>query len=243
VNSAEWTLSSGVTSDPVLHFVLFVPSASRRPLRILDHNGAISESNAFVLPQWGSIYIYNPPAGVSTSKFQLSAEELRPAFAVFRSQLLKLLGVPSLPTGISVSSSGPGTTHVSDWQLDALLRKRAYENARGSTEALSSIVNLVNLIEGMPVSKDVRDDVGEALSSLDSLYAVASQSPRLALQYSSKALEFASRAFFDPDMLALLYFPPEHKVAVYTPLLAPVGVVLVVAAAREVSGMRKKQRK
>lgn len=243
VNSAEWTLSSGVTIDPVLHFVLFVPSASRRPLRILDHNGAISDSNAFVLPQWGSIYIYNPPAHVSTSSYQLSADDLRPAFAIFRSQLLKLLGVPSLPTGVSVKSTGPGTTHISDWQLDALLRKRAYENARGSAEALSSIVNLVNQIEGMPVSKAVRDDVGESLSSLNSLFADASQSPRLALQYSSKALAFASRAFFNPDMLALLYFPPEHKVAVYTPLLAPIGVVLVVAVIREVSVLRKRQRR
>ncbi len=120
----------------------------------------------------------------------------------------------------------------------------------------------MNLIEGMPVSKDVRDDVGEALSSLNSvckfrlifllisliifsfqLYAVASQSPQLALQYSSKALEFASRAFFNPDMLALLYFPPEHKVAVYTPLLAPVGGGARCCRCEGGSGMRKKQRK
>ena len=75
------------------------------------------------------------------------------------------------------------------------------------------------------------------------MFAVASESPKLALQYSSKALELASRAFFNPDMVALLYFPPEHKVAVYTPLLAPVGVVLVVAVLREVSAMRRSKRK
>ena len=39
VNSAEWTLSSSVSNDPVLHFIIFVPSASRRPLRILNSEG------------------------------------------------------------------------------------------------------------------------------------------------------------------------------------------------------------
>lgn len=34
-------------------------------------------------------------------------------------------------------------------------------------------------------------------------------------------------------MLALLYFPAEHKYAVYTPLFAPVAVPLLATALRE----------
>ncbi|KAJ7745701.1 phosphatidylinositol-glycan biosynthesis class S protein-domain-containing protein [Mycena metata] len=60
VNSAEWSLSSSVSNDPVLHFVVFIPSASRTPLRILDTYGHPSSSDAFLLPQWGGIVIYNP---------------------------------------------------------------------------------------------------------------------------------------------------------------------------------------
>ncbi|KAE9404157.1 hypothetical protein BT96DRAFT_760893, partial [Gymnopus androsaceus JB14] len=48
INSAEWTLSSSSSNDPVLHFVLFVPSAKRRPLTINP-----SSSSAFLIPQWG----------------------------------------------------------------------------------------------------------------------------------------------------------------------------------------------
>jgi GPI-anchor transamidase subunit S len=40
-------------------------------------------------------------------------------------------------------------------------------------------------------------------------------------------------------MLALLYFPAEHKYAVYTPLFAPVTVPLLVTLLREVSAWRK----
>lgn len=40
-------------------------------------------------------------------------------------------------------------------------------------------------------------------------------------------------------MLALLYFPAEHKYAVYTPLFASVAVPLVAAAVRELRAWRQ----
>lgn len=40
-------------------------------------------------------------------------------------------------------------------------------------------------------------------------------------------------------MLALLYFPAEHKYAVYTPLFASVAAPLVGAVLREVAAWRK----
>lgn len=35
-------------------------------------------------------------------------------------------------------------------------------------------------------------------------------------------------------MLALLYFPDEHKYAIYTPLFGPVAVPLIVALIKEI---------
>ncbi len=49
----------------------------------------------------------------------------------------------------------------------------------------------------------------------------------------------ASRAFFYPGMLAMLYFPAEHKYAVYTPLFASAVVPLVAAVVREVLASRR----
>jgi len=42
--------------------------------------------------------------------------------------------------------------------------------------------------------------------------------------------------------MGLLYFPAEHKYAVYAPLLAPVGVPLLVGAVKEVRRRRKARR-
>lgn len=44
----------------------------------------------------------------------------------------------------------------------------------------------------------------------------------------------AEKAFFEKSMVGQVYFPDEHKVAVYLPLLGPVGVPLVVAAGKEI---------
>lgn len=50
-----------------------------------------------------------------------------------------------------------------------------------------------------------------------------------ALHMGQVAERESKRAFFEKSMLGQVYFPDEHKVAVYLPLLGPVGVPLVVA--------------
>ena len=47
-------------------------------------------------------------------------------------------------------------------------------------------------------------------------------------------MEEASKAYFNPTMLALLYFPNEHKYTVYAPFFGPVAVPLLAALAKEV---------
>ncbi|KAI0346662.1 hypothetical protein BDW22DRAFT_1352823 [Trametopsis cervina] len=229
INSAEWTLSSSVSNDPVIHFVLFVPSSENSPLYILNADGSPSSSDAFILPQWGGITISNkaPP--------HMTAENLEHIFLTFRRQLMSLLGLPSLPPHVDYDQSLPFT----DWQLDALVRLRTKQNVENSKETLKSIVALVNQIENMPVGQDVKGDVLGALDALETVFAEGSTSLMSALRHSSDALTRASRAFFNPGMLALLYFPAEHKYAVYSPLFASVAAPLLATLLREVAAWRK----
>ncbi|KAG2361157.1 hypothetical protein BDR07DRAFT_1287984, partial [Suillus spraguei] len=234
INSAEWTLASSVSNDPVLHFVLFAPSETHSPMNIIDSEGKCRPTNqsSFLLPQWGSIFILNNEL---SSSLHLSHDNLKPVFRNFATQLAALLGVPPVPLGLSMEESSV----LSDWQLDALLRRRALQNVQGSQDTLLSIVKLVDQINNMPVGQVVRDDVLDALASLHEAYRTAVASPALALRWSSKALSMASRAFFNPGMLALLYFPAEHKYAVYTPLFASISVPLVVALIRDFMAWRR----
>lgn len=121
----------------------------------------ISPSNAFLLPQWGGIVIHNPQTLIQD---ELPSLDLDAIFSSFAGQLLGLLGVPSLPPDVECTTDLRPC--ITDWQLDALLRRRTLENALGSQETLLSIMNLVNQINNMPVGEDVRDDVASALSAL-----------------------------------------------------------------------------
>ena len=171
--------ASSASDDPVIHFVLFVPSTAGRPLHILDtqglnplpitlmlltsFQGSISESNAFLLPQWGGIVILNPQE--STPQSTLSSSSLDPAFSAFSNHLLALLGVPNLPHGVKRIL---GSSHIlTDWQLDALVRYRTLSNAKGARDTLQSIVKLVDQIGNMPVGQDVKGDVQGALAALE----------------------------------------------------------------------------
>ena len=65
------------------------------------------------------------------------------------------------------------------------------------------------------------------------MYVSSNVSLKDTLRHSAQALTLASRAFFNPGMLPLLYFPAEHKYAVYTPLFASAMIPMVVTVIRE----------
>lgn len=55
-----------------------------------------------------------------------------------------------------------------------------------------------------------------------------------ALQNARIAEAQSESAFFERSMVGQVYFPDEHKVAVYLPLLGPVAVPLVMSAIKEI---------
>ncbi|KAH9852297.1 phosphatidylinositol-glycan biosynthesis class S protein [Lenzites betulinus] len=243
INSAEWTLSSSVSNDPVIHFVLFIPSAKNSPLHILDHEGSVHPSNAFLLPQWGGIVLLNLTPDPSSARMaipRLTPANLAPVFTTFSHQLLTLLGVPGLPPNVRAAHHPDNAAQpFTDWELDALLRRRALENVQSSTETLEAIVRLVDQIENMPVGQDVVGDVQGALDALNDAHKSSRTSPVATLKHSARALTLASRAFFNPGMLALLYFPAEHTYAVYAPLFASISAPLLGAVLREFAAWRR----
>jgi phosphatidylinositol glycan class S len=153
--------ASSVSDDPVIHFLAFIPSVDRRPLRLLDSGGEVTPYNSFILPQWGGIIIVNPEEPHVDDE---SSSQSDMVFATFQNQLLSLLGVHPLPRGVSNLDK---QQVISDWQLDSLMRRRLLETSQSAQDTLSSIVKLVHQIENMPVGSDVRNDVQDALFALD----------------------------------------------------------------------------
>ena len=62
------------------------------------------------------------------------------------------------------------------------------------------------------------------------------------LAHSIRAVERAERAFFNPTMVSMLYFPDEHKYAIYMPLFVPTSMPLIMALVKEVREIRRKRK-
>lgn len=61
VDSNSWNLDFVADpSESQLNFVVYVPETSFSPLHIKSPEGGYSETNAFLIPQWGGIVILNP---------------------------------------------------------------------------------------------------------------------------------------------------------------------------------------
>lgn len=226
INSAEWNLASAQSESKPLNFILYVPRADQRPLLIKDQDVEVP-TNSFILPQFGSIVIYNPRNSTGVLRQDVLADLMDRAIQ----HLLILLGLPDIPYGFG------GDTSV--WRLDGLMRQRWVETVRSAQETLQSITKVVDQIPNMHVPAHVATLIQASLASLqESRQCMARAEVKTALLHSRDAVRYAEEAFFDEKMVSLLYFPDEHKYGVYMPLFGPLLLPLVMAAVRELKTYR-----
>lgn len=64
-----------------------------------------------------------------------------------------------------------------------------------------------------------------------------------AMKDSATARRNAVKAFFDPTMVGMMYFPDEHKLAIYVPLFVPLLFPLISRFFKEIKYQRTKPRK
>lgn len=238
VNNAEWPLSPSIGTGPTVNFITYIPTPYQIPL-LLEN----SATNAWLIPQWGGITILNPNVvlqeetelGKKILLPHLDQEILEPAFVNFQSQLLQLLGVPH-------SDKLPLQERLKSFQrLSGLsLYLRTASN-------LSSLARLAQHLSSIPIPRHVQHYVEHAIGRLSDFRECLSQSSPTTwssgLRSVREAFADSEKAFFDKSMVGQVYFPDEHKVAVYLPLLGPIGVPLVVGLIREVKALTAKLKK
>ncbi|KAM4055887.1 phosphatidylinositol-glycan biosynthesis class S protein [Hirsutella rhossiliensis] len=217
INAAEWPLSPSIGGAPTVNFVVFVGNQT------IGLEAATSQS--WTIPQWGTVYLLSlPPTATHVSR-----ETLKQPMLTFGGQLLSLLGTPqtgSLPL-----------------RLSALARIRATDLLLRASSSLGSLARLSRALASISIPRSVAEGVSTTLEHLER--ACGSLSGPEGLLHARIAEAEAERAFFEKSMVGQLYFPDEHKIAVYLPLLGPVGVPLVLGLVNELKNWwrrRKQQR-
>ncbi|XP_037736518.1 GPI transamidase component PIG-S [Chelonia mydas] len=233
INPVEARLGSSATSlYPVLNFLLYVPERVHSPLYIQDTDGAAVGTNAFHSPRWGGIMVYNidhPVADKAPLPLWVDVDMVR-VMEVFLAQLRLLFGISqvSLPEEFLLES--PGNDGLTDWELDRLLWTRTVENIATVSTTLTSLAQLLDKIGNIVIKDDVASEVYHAVASAQTaMLELASGHLGSAFQASKEAVTSSERAFFDPSLLHLLYFPDDQKFAIYIPLFLPMAVPILLS--------------
>lgn len=221
VNAAEWPLSPSIGVGPTINFVLYVPAENQSPLVVKETGGS-----SWLIPQWGGVQILNS----ATSKSALSREDLQPAMLTFSHQLMSLLGVPHAPVSLPM-------------RLSTLTRVRAASLLFSASSTLGSLARLTQALQSIAIP----DTVAQAVdTTIEHLYRACNELREgrfaTALESARIAEAEAEKAFFERSMVGQVYFPDEHKVAVYLPLLGPIAVPLVMTAIKELKSTYKRWR-
>ncbi|KAG0159012.1 Phosphatidylinositol-glycan biosynthesis class S protein [Penicillium digitatum] len=221
VNAAEWPLNPSIGNGPTINFILYVPDPSQSPLIVKENH-----ASSWMVPQWGGVFLLNPPLfnteqGGPSNPAHLFQDSLGPAFMTFSHQLLTLLGTPSTPASLPL-------------RLQTSIRVRAASLLLSASSTMGSLARLTESLPSIPIPATVATSVSTTLSHLGASCAHLREGRFGAALASARVAETeAERSFFEKSMVGQVYFPDEHKVAVYLPLLGPIGVPLVVGLLKE----------
>lgn len=222
INAAEWPLSPSIGAGPTLNFVLYVPDPKTSPLVVKG-----SQASSWLIPQWGGVVILNPQdINTTSSQSALSKEAIQPALLTFSHQLLSFLGAPQTPPSLPL-------------QMQTLTRIRAASLLLSASSTMGSLARLTVALPSIAIPETVSSAVDTTLSHLRSTCdALKDGKFTDALEHARIAEAEAEKGFFEKSMVGQVYFPDEHKVAVYLPLLGPVGVPLIMSALKELKRIR-----
>ncbi|KAM7184023.1 Phosphatidylinositol-glycan biosynthesis class S protein [Naviculisporaceae sp. PSN 640] len=225
VNAAEWPLSPSIGGAPTINFIVFI---GNQTIAVPGHNSVdqgentVATSPSWLIPQWGTVYLLSLPSDTT----HVSAQTLKQPLLTFTSHLLSLTGTPQ-------SGSLP-------LRLSTLARLRSADLLLRASSTLGSLARLALALPSISIPSSVADGVSKTMHHLR--LACDTLGGPEGLAHARIAEAEAERAFFEKSMVGQLYFPDEHKLAVYIPLLGPVGVPLVMGLLNELRAWVKRRR-
>ncbi|MBN3291784.1 PIGS transamidase, partial [Polypterus senegalus] len=238
INPVEARLgSNAASSNPVLNFLLYVPDYPHCPLYIKDQNGATVQSNAFHSPRWGGIMVYNVNEKyLDNNRFpvQVNIDTVR-VMEVFLAQL-RIIHIHH--QYILLSTTGTAKV-ISEVHVRPNFGSGCLWLA---TTTLTSLAQLLDEIGNIVIYDKIASQVYNAVISVQAAIAeLEAGNLGFAFQSSKEAILASEKAFFDPSLLHLLYFPDDQKFAIYIPLFLPMSVPILLSLLKIAKEFRERR--
>jgi phosphatidylinositol glycan class S len=124
--------------------------------------------------------------------------------------------------------------------IDNLLMLLTIEKLTLAKNSLISLVELLDDVKNMVISDHIQQEVVESLNQINQcrerMMKMDWESAHIA---ADKAFHHAETAFFDPSILALLYFPDDQKYAIYVPLFVPISIPILRSLIKFIRSMKR----
>ncbi|QLQ78312.1 hypothetical protein HG537_0A05590 [Torulaspora globosa] len=220
IDLSELSSMNHLPESSALNLAIVFPSNTSCPSGLNFIHDSEPNWQSFIVPQWGNLIINKNPL---LPNALLKESYLVPIMYQFATDLFQLLG---LAKG-SQDLSSPYIT------IDSFKRLTTLRNIDKAEETLWSLVKLTQSFKQMAVPQDVLNNVNQALKLRLQIIDLLNDPQKggdliwnQALVLSNKLVKASETAFFHGEMVQQNFFPQEHKIAVYLPLLGPTSVVI-----------------
>lgn len=212
---------------------------------------------------WGGVTIINMDvheSGGERWEYMLSDHDYASMGSAFAEQLRGLLGLPEIQSekgvvkmwggrSLAYEYQGVRGKLLSPFEEDVLLLRTCCGWLERSLELLDAIVVLVGnrpymsvqpeVVELLETSLDELEEVTRLLNSMQGL----EEHWKEAMDLANRALAGLESAYYHPTLMNPLYFPFQHVLAIYMPLIAPLFLPLFYGLYKESLRFRDKQAK
>ncbi|EDO18917.1 hypothetical protein Kpol_1023p88 [Vanderwaltozyma polyspora DSM 70294] len=187
----------------------------------VPNNSSVANWESFIIPRWGALIVNKFPLEENTL---ITEGYLSEVLYTLSQELFVLIGL--------TNNTNVGNVTTPQITLNSFKRLLTLKNMGIAVDTLHALVMLVKNFPQISVPKDVLNDVIAALE-LRIEIADLLNNPMVgddvawsnALSMSNKLVELSEAAFFHGEMVQQNYFPQEHKIAVYLPLLGPLSLI------------------
>ncbi|XP_059610001.1 GPI transamidase component PIG-S-like isoform X1 [Phlebotomus argentipes] len=238
VTAVEKNIGHEISNNPCFQLVVYVPPCSKAPVYIYNkkrERATLNNIDAFLSPKWGGIVIANPAERVCVKYMedQQKVDVVINSNEISLTLLYLLRKLTDIDVDIPISEATmTEITSISPrkWEVDVYMRNSAIHLIQSSIVTLSSLTSLLKDISYIVINDAVGQAVEDSYRNIvKALTALKANDLHLAVNLAKKAHEASETAFFDPSLLALLYFPDEQKYAIYIPLFLPVLIPVLMS--------------
>lgn len=234
ITSIERKLGTDVANKPCIHLVVYAPPCQQAPVHIYKDGQRVSNFSfdSFISAKWGGIVIANPSDNVCSTapsdevhQIHIHSSEVMDFVLYELRKIFELeIETPLARATIeSLSQVGPRL-----WEKDMYLRNGAIHLITSATSTLQSLIKLLDDIKNIVIGDHVAAEVHIAYENLvHAKKHLLVNDIHQAVKFAREAYIAAEKAFNDPSLLELLYFPEEQKYAIYIPLYLPIMIPVI----------------